>query len=273
MEANFEDRGSTGFEWHPKTKWYVLAMKLDEMPRIDRLTLAVVTALPPQHPEHATFRPFPVHAWVIHHPEGPILFDTGIGFGNDWIDEHFAPKSTHLCDALSEIGLQTSDIATVVISHLHFDHCGQLGELSAPVYVQTAEYEASKEDGYTIPEWAEINEEQLRLVNGDVEILKGVWLFSTPGHTPGHQSILVEGGSSRILFGAQCASSAQEIRTLTPSVTNLHGDDWAISAAASLQRVKELAPTEVHLSHDIEIVSLSHENSLDDLTQRMHAWE
>jgi glyoxylase-like metal-dependent hydrolase (beta-lactamase superfamily II) len=104
--------------------------------RIDVLTLAMVTALPLEHPEYATFSPFPVLAWVVHHEDGPILFDTGIGMGNPYIDVHYRPEVTALSDALSGSGLVTSDLVAVVISHLHFDHCGQLRDLRIPTYVQ-----------------------------------------------------------------------------------------------------------------------------------------
>ena len=91
---------------------------------IERLTLAVVTAVPDWHPERAA-TPFPVHAWVVRHPDGPLLVDTGIGFGNPFIDELYEQRVTHLADALGSIGLAPSDITAVILSHLHFDHCGQ----------------------------------------------------------------------------------------------------------------------------------------------------
>ena len=69
----------------------VTCLSLSALPRVDRLTLAVVNAVPDWHPEHATFEPFPVHAWVIRHPDGVVLVDTGIGFGNPTIDECSAP--------------------------------------------------------------------------------------------------------------------------------------------------------------------------------------
>jgi hypothetical protein len=43
-------------------------MQLEELSKIDRLTLGVVERLTREHPEHDTFKAFPVHAWLIHHP-------------------------------------------------------------------------------------------------------------------------------------------------------------------------------------------------------------
>src|SRR5680860_1182231 len=142
-------------------------MPLVALPVVERLTLAVVTAVPEWHPEYATFEPFPVHAWVVRHPDGALLVDTGIGVDNAVIDEWYRPRITPLGDALGSLELAPSDIAGVVLSHLHFDHCGQQGMLAAPVYVQAAEYEAAQTPRYTVPDWAAIPNDRLRLVGGD----------------------------------------------------------------------------------------------------------
>ena len=110
-----------------------MTSRLPTLPRIDVLQLAQVTAVPGYHPEHDTFRPFPVHAFVVHHPDGPIIVDTGIGFGNDLIDAQ-----------------------CVINSHLHFDHFGQNHVLSCPVVVQRAEIDAARQPHYTVPEWADL---------------------------------------------------------------------------------------------------------------------
>jgi N-acyl homoserine lactone hydrolase len=224
---------------------------------IERLTLAVVTAVPEWHPEHATFRPFPVHAWVVRHPDGALLVDTGIGLGNSFIDELYRPRVTPLADALGAVGLAPADITAVILSHLHFDHCGQQHVLDVPVYVQAAEYEAAKVPGYTVPEWATIPDHRLRLVDGDDEIAAGVRLISTPGHAPGHQSMLVETADRRVVLAAQCAFRADEIRSGEPAASNLHDDGSHEIARASLRRLRAFAPVTVELSHDPEIVTIA----------------
>ena len=229
---------------------------LSKLPPIDRLMLATVTSVPEWHPEHATFEPFPVHAWVIRHPDGVVLVDTGIGFGNPAIDEWYNPKVTSLADALGAIGLATSDIAAVAVSHLHFDHCGQQAVLAAPVYVQAAEYEAAQTPLYTVPDWAAIPKDRLRLVNGDEEIAEGVRLLSTPGHTPGHQSVVIESADERVVFAAQCAYRAEELRSGQPAASNLYDETWEDAARDSLRRLRALAPFTAHFSHDPENVTV-----------------
>ncbi len=226
------------------------------MPRIDRLLLATVTRVPEWHPEHETFRAFPVHAWVIHHPDGVILFDTGIGTGNDAIDGWYAPEVTELSDALGSVQVTVEDIAGLVLSHLHFDHCGQQRLLDAPVFVQSDEHLEAQQPGYTVEEWAAIPPERLRLMAGDAEVAEGVKVLATPGHTPGHQSVVVDSDEGRVVLAGQCAFRAVEVRTGEPQETNLHDPSWREAARDSLARIRELRPSIVQLSHDDEVVHL-----------------
>ena len=64
--------------------------------------LARVTRVPDWRPEHGSFQAFPVHGWLVHHPDGPILFDTGIGTGVKAIEEWYGPEVTPLAEALAE---------------------------------------------------------------------------------------------------------------------------------------------------------------------------
>ena len=231
-------------------------MPLRVLPVIERLTLAVVTSVPEWHPEHARFDPFPVHGWVIRHPDGVLLVDTGIGSGNSMIDELYRPEITPLTDALGSVGLTPSDITAVIASHLHFDHCGQLNLIAGPVYLQAEEYEAAQSPGYTVPEWAAIPEDRLRLVRGDEEIAEGIGLLSTPGHTPGHQSVVIETAGERVVIAAQCAFRAEEVRSGQPATSNLHDETWESAARDSLRHLRARAPFTAELSHDPEIVTI-----------------
>jgi glyoxylase-like metal-dependent hydrolase (beta-lactamase superfamily II) len=93
-------------------------------------------------------------------------------------------------------------------------------------------------------------------VDGDQEIAEGVQLVATPGHTPGHQSVVVDAGGRRAVLGAQCAFRAREVRIGEPDRANLHDDSWRDAARASLSRLRALGPATVHLSHDPEVIRL-----------------
>ena len=210
---------------------------------IERLTLAEVTRVPPSHPEHETFEPFPVHAWLIRHPDGPILVDTGVGHGHDEINDRYGLTPSPLPDDVAAV-------VAVVLSHLHFDHCGQQGALDCPVFVQAAEWEAAKQPRYTIPEWAAIPDARRRLVHGDEEIAQGVRVIATPGHTQGHQSVVVETPDGRVVLAAQSAFRAEELESGEPSPRNLESPQDAGAARESLAKIRALAPAIIHFSHD-----------------------
>lgn len=89
------------------------------------LDLARVLSVPEFHPEHATFQPFPVHAFAIRHPDGVIVVDTGIGFGNEHIQLLYPHEARSLVAELNRSGIDERDVRLIVNSHLHFDHCGQ----------------------------------------------------------------------------------------------------------------------------------------------------
>jgi glyoxylase-like metal-dependent hydrolase (beta-lactamase superfamily II) len=89
---------------------------------VHRLHLTDVTPAPNLPWTRPTF---PVFAYLVLHPTGPILIDTGVGIGNAFIDELYSPVHHDLDEALDRHGVSTGDIATVITSHLHFDHCGQ----------------------------------------------------------------------------------------------------------------------------------------------------
>jgi glyoxylase-like metal-dependent hydrolase (beta-lactamase superfamily II) len=108
-----------------------------------------------------------------------------------------------LTDQLAEIGLQPGAIGRVAISHTHGDHIGNMGLFkNSSVLMQQAEFDwIHSPDGKN----ANVNQlmalarkllgrpKNLQLINGDTDVFGdgSVTLVSTPGHTPGHQSLLV----------------------------------------------------------------------------------
>lgn len=229
------------------------SVSLTIVPRVDRLLLAVVEAVPRWHPEHATFRPFPVYGWLIRHPDGPIVVDSGVGIGHSLIDEWYRPRITPIGEALGAVEIEVDEVVGLALSHLHFDHCGQQDAFDCPVYVQAAEHDAAQAEGYTVPEWAATPNNRLCVVDGDAHIAEGVRLLATPGHTPGHQSVLIEAGAERVVLAAQCAFSAAELRSGVPARSNLHDESWEGSARESLRLIQALAPVTCHLSHDPDV--------------------
>ncbi len=227
-------------------------MVLPSLPRVERLELATVT-LPDWHPEAANQTTTPVYGYVIDHPDGAIVFDTGVGFGNEFIDEVYRPEQLHLDDALTAIGIDGSAIAAVVNSHLHFDHCGQnplLHGSTVPFYTQRSEVaEVRRDPYYTDPAWALPPAEQRREIDGDVEIADGVTILATPGHTPGHQSVVVRSREGCIVLAGQVVWNVEEFVDETATASNVFSDELRRSAVDSIRRLKALRPVAVHFAH------------------------
>lgn len=228
-------------------------MALSDLPVIRRLDLAVVE-LPERHPAAELGRTVPVYGFAIEHPDGVILVDTGVGFGSEIIDQMYRPRRAEIEELLSSLGVDSRDVVAVVNSHLHFDHCGQNPAWfggSTRFYAQHIELETVAGDPtYTVAGWALAPDRQRRVVDGDEQIADGVTLLATPGHTRGHQSVLVEAGGRRVVVGGQVAWHRDEIAAEVASPANVDPDpDLRIAAVESIRRLKALRPEVIHLSH------------------------
>lgn len=227
--------------------------------RIDQLALGRVS-LPDFHPAAPGFDD--IYAFLVRDPTSCILIDTGVGVGNTLIDRLYRPESVDLAAALAGVGASLGDVTAVVNSHLHFDHCGNNPLFpGVPIFVQEAELEAARAKGYTVPEWIEFPGANLEPVRGSYSISPHIELLPTPGHAPGHQSVIVRRRGGVEIVAAQSAYSAAEFQLfveLDPSDTALqpHLDlnaSWSRSAyVASLSAIQELDPRRVLFSHDAQ---------------------
>lgn len=148
----------------------------------------------------------PVPAYLVETEEERILIDTGLHPGAVADQSaHYEPGAlAHFVFEQEESIAEQVDLSTVsmlVITHLHFDHVGGLSLIpdSVPIVVQRGEWEAGQNRAavarnFFLPQdYAGIDAERLTLVDGDHDLLGdgSVELLSTPGHTPGHQSVRV----------------------------------------------------------------------------------
>ncbi len=196
----------------------------------------------------------PVLAYLVLHPSGRLLFDTG--FAEDpTIDEIYHPVRRSLDDALHTAGVRRDEVTAVANCHLHFDHCGGNPLLpGVPIFVQRRELEAAREPGYTLPGLAEFDGADIRVLDGDAEILPGLTLLATPGHTNGHQSLMVDMTSGPVLLAGQAAYTVDEY------ADPQDGHIWGLKAAPdqhhyrrSLRRLRELQPQRLYLAHDTRV--------------------
>ncbi len=185
-----------------------------------------------------------MYAYAIGHPEGLLLMDTGVGEGSKLIEE-WQPRVHSLDASLAALGHRAADVIGIVVCHLHFDHCGQNPRFpGVPIYTQRAEYEAARSPDYTVPEWVDFPGARYELLDGDAEPWPGVHILSTPGHTPGHQSMLVDTDAGGVLLTGQAVYSLAELEGRAP----LETEDPTY--ARSVERLRSLRARRVHVSHD-----------------------
>ena len=214
------------------------------------LHLANVT-FPPEHPlagQHGS-----VYGYAVRHPDGLLLVDTGVGWGNEDIDEAFQPQRRQLSEALGAHGLDVHDVVLLVNTHLHFDHCGSNHLFPRmPIYVQEDEYAAAHaRPHYTILAWVDFPNAHYERVPGEHQILPGVRLLPTAGHTPGHQSVSIETDAGLVVLAGQAIYSAAEYQhILSTGQLPPGGTGDPERALASARRLIDLDPRHVYFSHD-----------------------
>lgn len=174
---------------------------------------------------------WPDFGWAIDGPVGTILVDTGMIDSTPSLDEQWGPV-LHPWPALGQV-------VAVINTHLHFDHCGGNRRFAGtPTYVQRAELEAAAEPDYLV-EWVHFDGESYVELDGDEQLFDGVSVLFTPGHTRGHQAVVVETAEGIVVLGGD----------VTYSMRELIGAFEGRGAAPSIGRIVDLQPARVYLAH------------------------
>jgi glyoxylase-like metal-dependent hydrolase (beta-lactamase superfamily II) len=204
----------------------------------------------------------PVPAFLVEHPQGLVLFDTGLH--PDLADatdrlRSVATMFTPEVDAdkvvsarLEQLGIDPSEIAIIASSHLHFDHCG--GHALVPdarLLVQRSEWDAAHDPGMIElggynPDDFEVGHEVQHL-EGDHDIFGdgALRLVVTDGHTAGHQSLVVD--DRTVLVGDACyCQLALDDDALPPFCQ----DEARQRASYAWLRQRQAAGQSVIYSHD-----------------------
>jgi N-acyl homoserine lactone hydrolase len=197
----------------------------------------------------------PIYVFYLEGGDQKILVDTGMEefMVPPGADEQTGLKIMEFEEAMDTVNLKPEDVDIVIQTHLHNDHCENTYKCTkAKVYVQQAELDFFKSPHPLDHRYYSdlLDESEVVSVEGDTEIVPGVRVVLTPGHTPGGQSVAVEtDGGTAVITGFCC--NAENFPSVGPAVTpGVHIN--AIEAYASAQRVKELADILIPI-HDIEI--------------------
>lgn len=187
-----------------------------------------------------------------------IIIDTGIGIKPlpEFSELYELKRKSSLFEKLSAKGLTADDIDIVILSHLHFDHCGGNTVFdgsggvvpafpNARYYVQRGEWEAALKEGaesqasYLLENFVPLDEAgQVEFLEGDAEIIPGISVKVTGGHTQYHQIVFVDSGERRAVYWADLVPTCSHIKTpyimgydLYPMTTAEQKRKWIPKAA------------------------------------------
>ncbi|MEU9506794.1 MBL fold metallo-hydrolase [Micromonospora sp. NPDC048170] len=192
----------------------------------------------------------PFRSFAIRTGDGPVtLVDAGIGPAGSPASG-WAPVPGRLPAELAAAGIDPADVRTVVLTHLHTDHVGWAvtGTPGTP-YFPNADYLLQRAElaavGHLNPGLAAgliaplRTAGQLRVVDGPERLDPSVRLLPTPGHTPGHQSVLLEVGDERLLVTGDLL--VHTVQLVDPELAYAHEEDAAAARASRVALLRDLA--------------------------------
>lgn len=174
----------------------------------------------------------PVFTFLIEGGDKLVLVDTGMAWSQRASTYHHPgshqPEGMSIVEQLKKIGYTPADIDIVVFTHLHWDHCFYLDQfINAEFIVHEKEYSFAMDPiplyfkSYEHPDLGIVRPFEgldFKTVKGDYEIIAGVSVFETPGHSPGHMSVAVQAESGEYI----CAGDSVFILDNIKPVPEIH---------------------------------------------------
>ena len=199
--------------------------------------------------DHNFTDPMPVLTWLVKHPEGIFIIDTGTNSRvNDpgyfdgenhldqWINETQVrfeiSKEQELGFQLRQMGIENKDIKKIILTHLHIDHADGLHDFEGvEIQVNKLEWEEPNLAVTSLfPKWFKptlLPVGQISLENFPAFPLTfsdDLFLIHTPGHTVGHCSVLLKGADINIIFAGDVVYNQVQLKTDSLSMANQSPD-------------------------------------------------
>lgn len=218
----------------------------------------------------AGIKEIPYFFYLVEHTNGLVLFDTGANPGLiENVKAYLGPEGdswgielTPKDDAralLATLGIKPADINHVVLSHLHYDHAGGMTSFpNATYWIQSTEWEFAKnpppyQQGIYIQSEFDVPIERIRFVNGAEDMFgdSTIQLIPTPGHSKGHQSMLIKGANRFYLLAADAAYDP-DLADITrlPAAALAWSPDAMIESRMVLKEIRDDTGALVFCTHD-----------------------
>jgi len=219
-------------------------------------------------------------AWLIDHPEGLVLFDTGVSYEMAENPADYGPYGAPHMEAftgalemtaddtvsaqLVELGYDPSEVDTVVLSHLHMDHAGDIASFpDAEFVVQQAELNYAfwpadpvQRMFYLLGDFGMLRSDafDVTVIAGGYDVFGDGTLetIPTPGHTPGHQSLKVELDSGTVILGADVAHLMEGGYYGELMAVFNWDTEASIESLRKLKNVERRTDAEVYITHDAD---------------------
>jgi glyoxylase-like metal-dependent hydrolase (beta-lactamase superfamily II) len=199
----------------------------------------------------------PVLAYAVRLGEGWLLFDTGLGEGDADVDAHYRPTRRSLRPVLQAASVPLDDIMVVANCHLHFDHCGANPLFAGrPIVTQAVELaQARSAEFYTLAHLIDFHGVRYEELDGEVELFPDVWVIPTPGHTDGHQSLVVRCSDGTVVLAGQAHDTATDYTAnhLAARAARDGADQPRPEPSPWLSRLERFDPARVVFAHDMAV--------------------
>ncbi len=139
----------------------------------------------------------PVPCFLVRHPEGDLIWDTGMSRTRTDLGEWATPGAS-LVDQLQIVGLAPDDVRYLALSHGHWDHSGNAGLFERAIWIVNPVERASMFDDENrasqgMDDYGTLESAKARLIPDDHDVFDdgSVVIIQAPGHTPGHAVLML----------------------------------------------------------------------------------